>query len=276
MKNRILSLAVLSLLISSIYSCSKEKHAEVTEKQEEISASTLAQIKKLGFNTHEAQKVENGYLVEGDILLTEENLKEAAVNTSLNIAETEQYRTTNIVKNLPRAITVSVTGLNVKFSQALDIVIKRYNDLGLKLKFQRATAGTTGTIDIKGFYQGPDFLGRIVLASGGFPTSSGNPYNQILFNTHSAGYSSKSLEQIAGVLQHEIGHNIGFRHTDYANRAYSCGGSRDNEGQAGVGAIRIPGTPSAPDSESFMLACVGSNPRTFNANDVVALNYLYK
>lgn len=265
----------MSFLLAGTYSCSKEKNGEVIQKQEEVSQSTLSQIKTLGFSTEDVLKVEGGYLVEGDILLTEENLEEAPQVTSLQIAETEQYRTTNIVKSLPRTIKISVTGLNSKFSQAADIAIKRYNDLGLKLKFQRAATGVKGDIDIKGFYQAPS-NGRIVLAQGGFPTAAGNAFNQIIFNTHSAGYSSQTVDKIAAVLQHEIGHNIGFRHTDYKNRAYSCGGVAQNEGPSTVGAVHIPGTPSTADAESFMLACVGNVSRTFNANDIKALNYLYK
>lgn len=60
------------------------------------------------------------------------------------------------------------------------------------------------------------------------------------------------------------------------NRAYSCGGRHYNEGSAGVGAILIPGTPSKADPNSWMLACISSGQnRPFNANDAIALNYLY-
>jgi hypothetical protein len=78
-------------------------------------------------------------------------------------------------------------------------------------------------------------------------------------------------------MAHELGHCIGFRHTDYMNRSYSCG-SGGNEGQTttGVGAVLIPGTPSGPDAKSWMLACIGSGVnRPFNSNDKVALAYLY-
>lgn len=79
------------------------------------------------------------------------------------------------------------------------------------------------------------------------------------------------------VIAHEIGHCIGFRHTDYMNRAYSCG-SGGNEGQEnnGVGAVHIPGTPTGPDAASWMLACLSATTdRPFNSNDKVALAYLY-
>jgi hypothetical protein len=68
-----------------------------------------------------------------------------------------------------------------------------------------------------------------------------------------------------------------MRHTDYFNRNLSCGtGGGGNEGSSGVGAIHIPGTPTKTfDAGSWMLACSSGTDRTFNANDKIALNYLY-
>ncbi|HLF45263.1 MAG TPA: M57 family metalloprotease, partial [Chitinophagaceae bacterium] len=79
-------------------------------------------------------------------------------------------------------------------------------------------------------------------------------------------------------ISHEIGHCIGFRHTDYMNRSYSCGGGAINEGDvtSGVGAVNIPGTPTGPDPDSWMLACLSATTnRPFNANDKIALHFLY-
>ncbi|MES1160442.1 MAG: M57 family metalloprotease, partial [Bacteroidota bacterium] len=117
--------------------------------------------------------------------------------------------------------------------------------------------------------------GFITLGSSGFP-SGGNPYNSIMMNTNAQAYGSNpNVLYVGSVIQHEMGHCIGFRHTDYMNRAYSCGGSAVNEGASNVGAILIPGTPSGPDANSWMLACSNGGNRTFNANDIIALNYLY-
>jgi hypothetical protein len=88
--------------------------------------------------------------------------------------------------------------------------------------------------------------------------------------------TSYASTYIATIFAHEMGHCIGFRHTDYMNRAYSCGGSYYNEGASTVGAIHIPGTPTGADPNSWMLACIGYGAnRPFNANDVTALRYVY-
>ena len=111
------------------------------------------------------------------------------------------------------------------------------------------------------------------IASAGFPTG-GNPYPEVKFNKQ---YSNYGAGFLATVLAHEIGHCIGFRHTDWMNRSYSCGtGGSEGQQTTGVGAVLIPGTPSGPDSGSWMLACLSSTTnRPFNNNDKTALNYLY-
>jgi hypothetical protein len=233
----------------------------------------LQTIANLGFNTDNVVKRGDDYLVEGDILLTPENLSEASDSPILRIAENEQYRTTNLVKNLPRKISISVSNLPTAYRIATSNAITRYNGLNLTIKF--FSVASNGNIRITGFNEGPSG-GYILLGYSGFPTSSGNPYNQIAMNTNPAAYgTTPNTSYITAVIQHELGHCIGFRHTDYMNRAFSCGGSPDNEGSAGIGAIHIPGTPTPPDAGSWMLSCENANGRNFNKNDIIALRYLY-
>jgi hypothetical protein len=204
--------------------------------------------------------------VENDIFLSEEDLNKPMDIKSLIIADNEQYHTTNLVTGLPRNITIRVTTtLPNSIRTATDAAIARYNAEGLQLTFSRVTSG--GDIVIS---KAPNGSGYI--ASAGFP-SGGNPYNSIKFNNNYSGWNSNTL---ASIIAHEVGHCIGYRHTDYMDRSYSCGGAFYNEGDGGVGAIHIPGTPTGPDAASWMLACISNGVnRPFNGNDVIALNDLY-
>jgi hypothetical protein len=275
MKNKVLLTIGLSAVIATsvLFSCNKNNSKPAKETTVAVSADVLKQISDLGFSTDEVRKQGDNYLVEGDILLTAANLSEASTSPNLRIAENEQYRTTNLVKSLPRTITVSISNLPTVYATATSNAVARYNALNLTIKFQIVSSG--GNIQIIGFNEGPSG-GYITLGSSGFPTSAGDPYNQIQMNTNAQAYGTNpDVNYLTSVLQHEIGHCIGFRHTDYMNRAFSCGGSRSNEGSAGIGAINIPGTPTKADAGSWMLACSSGTDRTFNANDKIALNYLY-
>jgi len=274
-KQSLFKIGVCMVCAASLLTACTKNNSGVEKKVDatQVSAAVTQKISDLGFSTDDVRKVGDNYLVEGDIMLTPANLSEASTSPTLRIAETEQYRTTNLVKNLPRTVTVSISNLPQVYATATANAVARYNALNLTLKFQVVSSG--GNIQIIGFDQGPSG-GYITLGSSGFPTSSGDPYNQIQMNTNAQAYGTNpDLGYVTSVIQHEMGHCVGFRHTDYMNRAFSCGGRRSNEGTAGIGAINIPGTPTKADAGSWMLACSSGTDRTFNANDVIALDYLY-
>lgn len=252
--------------IVALVSCKKDAQPV----SEEVSQSVKDQITALGFTSANAQKIDEGYLVEGDIIITPELLNSSPQSQFLRVGDEEQYRTTNLVKSLPRTITVSLDRrIPSAYGAVLDEMVNRYNALNLQVHFQKVSSG--GQIVFKvahGSY----------LASSGFPDAQGNPYPSVNVNTNAigTGTSSTFINYAATIFAHEVGHCIGFRHTDYMNRSYSCGGSAVNEGASNVGAIQIPGTPAGPDPNSWMLSCIGGGQnRPFNANDKTALNYLY-
>jgi|KBSSwiS6_1023812.scaffolds.fasta_scaffold01403_4 hypothetical protein len=261
---RVLTVALAGAIIF-FAACKKDSKTS----NEEVSQDVISQIKALGFNTYDVKKISEGYLVEGDIIVTENDLHNTQqTSPELVIANEEHYRTTNLVTGLPRTLTVSLNTTAAPFPAALTEALKRYNDQGLQLHFTQ----TTGAADINiiTYYERSNTLG-----SSGFP-SGGNPYSQIKMNTY--WYSaSTNVNYMATIIAHEMGHCVGYRHTDYMSRKYSCGpGPFNNEGSAGVGAIWIPGTPTGPDAGSWMLACIGSGVnRPFTTNDVTALTTVY-
>ncbi|MFN7118224.1 MAG: M57 family metalloprotease [Saprospiraceae bacterium] len=270
MQKLINTLFLLALVSLSFSACTNEETA-VVDEQKQISAEVLLQIKKLGFSTENVIKEADHYIVEGDIVLHEEDLERTDLHENfLRIADVEQYRTTNLVKSLPRVITVSVDAkLGSKYVTTTDAAIARYNAEGLQITMRRVASG--GDIKITA---AP--LNASYLASAGFPSSTGNPYGSVKINNAYLDANGWGNNSITSIIAHEIGHCIGFRHTDYMDRSFSCGGGYANEGQSNVGAIHIPGTPTDADRNSWMLACIGKNDdRPFNANDKTALKYLY-
>jgi len=245
-----------TMLAAGTLFMSCKKNDEAVAGTDGVSAEVKQMAYDAGFHTDNIVPHENGYLVEGDIFMTKEQLAEMArtpYSNNIIVASTEHYRTNNLVSGT-RTITVSLNTSQANFVSGTDEAIRRYNALPLRLKFQRVS-GTSANINIVTYYQVSNTLG-----SAGFP-SGGNPYSQIQMNTY--WYTpSVAVNALATTIAHEMGHCIGMRHTDYMNRAYSCG-SGGNEGASTVGAVHIPGTPTGPSAGSWMLAC-GSTSSSFN------------
>ena len=110
MKKFITLLAGACLLVFMFEACKKEVKVAAPE---EVSQETLSKIAALGFGTQNVQRIDEGYLIEGDIVLTEDDLHGQSSSPTLLIAQEEQYRTNNLVTGLPRTITVSVSGTAV-------------------------------------------------------------------------------------------------------------------------------------------------------------------
>ncbi len=247
-----------------------------------LSQDEKSLIASAGFNSNWAERTADGsYLIEDDLLFTAGQLREMSGTNPSNeliVANTEHYRTTNVVSTPgtgTRTITVRLgSGFPSYYSTGLDQALARYNNLGLRIRFQRVSSG--GNIVISGANLGTTSTGGCILGqASGFPTSSGNPSSGFTLSTSSCATSFLSTANKADeVMAHEIGHCIGFRHTDYMNRA-SCG-QNSNEGSAGIGAIHIPGTPTTVSGSynSWMMACTNSNP-AFSSADAVALQYVY-
>jgi len=256
------SIVLLSL---SLVSCKKQ-----LTSRENISQAIKNKILGLGFSPARIQKIDEGYLIEGDILVSNSDLDSRPQTRLLRIAGNEQYRTFNLLTALPRTLTISLSNqFPFAYGLALDEAIKRYNTENLQIHFQRAN--TNGDIEI--LKTPGNFIG-----AAGLPSASETPARTIKLNPIYIGNGSSSsfINYITTLIAHEIGHCIGFRHTDYMNRSFSCQGRPVNEGTGNAGAINISGTPTGFDSGSWMLACIAINQnRPFNENDKIALRYLY-
>lgn len=262
MKRNLKLSLILFLCFSSLIACKKELKQESAPQ---VPQSVINKVHQFGFSAQNIAVHEDGYLVEGDIIITDKELNAIPESQFLRIGEVEQYRTYNVVTGLPVTITVSISSRLSSHGAALNEALARYNTLGLRIRFQRVSLGADISL-VKG--------NGSYLASAGFPTSAGEPYSQIKINANAIG--SLTQPTVATIIAHELGHCIGFRHTDYMNRSYSCGGTPVNEGSSDVGAVFVPGTPTGPDPNSWMLACIGSGQnRPFTANDRTALNYIY-
>lgn len=307
-----LTFSLLLVLGITVFVSSCEK--EDLDARGEVPQEVITQLRDMGFNPDGIEKVDDGYRIERDIIITEEFLNSEVHEH--RVPNAEQYSTNNLVTTGgSRVITMyidappasgansTVAGSNTDpgkarggngggkggggggggggtqfdqmYADALADAIGRYNAENLEITFQRVDNPNNADIVFNRLKKGDERQG--ILGSAGFPTASGDPYGTINMSGIINSTYGWSQEAIATVMAHEMGHCIGFRHTDYFDRSISCGGSPVNEGPSTVGANHIPGTPTGASlaDQSFMLSCTGGGDRPFNADDKVALDYLY-
>ncbi len=246
---------------SALASGCAEQPPEAQEKPE--SQEIVDNLLQAGFPTGDITVVDGAVYVGRDA-----EVSLAASREMLETAGTseEQYRTSNTIGAALTKICVDGPGFTGDFSTALDRAIQNYEELPLTFAMARAPSS------------GCSFTINAVIDAGmnggvaGFP-SGGLPYSKITIGGQLSAYGVDVIEH---VITHELGHTIGFRHTDYYNRSISCG-SGGNEGDAGVGAIHISGTPTtASVGSSVMNSCFRtSETGELTGGDVTALLALY-
>ncbi|QSQ25538.1 zinc-dependent metalloprotease [Pyxidicoccus parkwayensis] len=235
-----------------------------TEAQGE-SEEIVSNLIQAGFPADDIMTVDGNVYVGRDAHVTLEASREMIESKQ----GPEQYRTTNLVgTSVTKICVVPTAQFNSysRLSEGLDLAIENYNSQGLRITFARGSASDcTATISAK--------TTTGVGGSSGFP-KGGKPYGTINIGTGLQSYSADVNEH---VITHEIGHTIGFRHSDYYDRSISCGGAASNEGASNVGAILIPGTPStATVGGSVMNSCFRSNETgEWSSSDRTALHALY-
>jgi hypothetical protein len=267
MKKTFYFLGLIALASLTMISCKKSSD-KIAEPDPLAEAKAI--IKSQGFDSYDLKKVDGGYIVEGDIFYSEDNVRSGTDNKMVPLEE--QYRTFNLVA-MPAApglrfVTIALApNLNNGFwNVALQNAVNRYLATGIRLRFTILAPGSAANIVVTGIAGGG--------GQAGFPVG-GNPFNSILMGV---AIQNCGIGTATTVMAHEMGHCIGFRHTDWFNRAFSCGGAAVNEGQqfTGVGAVQIPGTPAGLVANSWMLACyICGGDRPFVGSDVVGLQALY-
>ena len=279
-KNRLM--IVLAIFASTVVMSSCQQDEELNVDLNTINNDIRDKFVELGFDASDMYvdqidnpltgEVEKFYMLEGDIAISAKQMEEMLDSDIAHRGVNgEQYRTNNLVSQ-GRTIRVigytgnNANGLDSKMQTALQWAVANFNRINTSLNFT-LTFGTN--------YNSYDMVVYRVSGGGGgsagFP-SGGRPNKFIRINSGTSNYDTNVVEH---VITHEMGHSVGLRHTDYFDRSYSCG-SGGNEGDGGVGAIHVPGTPTGIDPNSIMLACFSSGEDgEFGSFDVTALEYLY-
>jgi hypothetical protein len=277
MKKQLILLG-LGFAFMSLQSCNEA--TEISKNSQELTSEEVSMVKAAGFLPQKIEKTKTGdFLVDGDVLVSKDQMKEFGsnhdVHSNMMGPDKEHYRTNNRV-SVPatgqRTIRVRITAsFPAVYTTGLDQAIARFNNLNLRVRFQRVTSGEN--ISIGGSDLGLSRNGGCILGRSAFPDANGNPGSNIIFSTRACAQLS-TANAVDEVIAHELGHAIGFRHTDYIDRASCNDGISEPAGT--LGAVYILNSPRtvAGNNNSWMMACTNNN-NGFTASDNAALNQVY-
>lgn len=250
----------MAFILLSIFSCSDDCADSLIDNSVKDVETVLEKAKRkilmMGLDTTGIMDVDGYYVVENDILINKENL--------FKYPETRQYHTTNTVEN-GQIITVSI-GSDLFVSNWPSVIYKVlniYNEYtNLKLEFTPYNSNADIIISKDNLFYSN------VCAEGEFPTSDGKPGKRIRIN--SAFYKNiddyLTENQKIFLIMHEMGHNLGLRHSDCAS---------NGEGAGNVGMIKIPNTPDKDNNSYMKSATCGYSWSSMPEYDAVALKYLF-
>lgn len=202
------------------------------------------------------------FVVEGDIQIPKIDLLPNRDGPRPNF----QWRTNNLVgSSAVQNIVVDLSGLEESWQTAMRDAMTEWSKPAIlsNLMFVEGSPGNiTAIMENLG---GSCGAGLIALAKP--PSSSGNAGDTIRVSPVFTNCYNASQKKF--VLAHELGHTVGFRHTNWQSLG-ECGTC-----DPPIGAIQIAGTP-ATDANSVMNGATGGTPWSqFSAYDRVAVKALY-
>lgn len=231
------------------------------------SQTVLEYIKGLGFDETQIQDIGDDYLVEGDILF--------AKNVMPNQRpKTKQYGTNNYVGyNVQPNVTVRIDPSLSAYTAEITAALAMWNSvINTRLKFSLTTS-TNQHILITHLNLGIGGCGLSTIPMNGLPG------NRVYINGNEM--IGMSAAQRKGLVAHELGHAIGFRHTNWQADGEPKSGTDPVTG-AKFHAAHILGTPlgSNPDPNSIMNSGSGAGScngvkTALSSYDIIAFQYMY-
>ncbi len=271
MKNLTKSL-LLSVMIMAV-SCS-EQDVEILKQAEptglvinEQNREVVNKLIELGYELSDIKELNDFFAVEGDILYSKD-IRDYP-DTKKGDPNLRHAHTNNLVYPTRLNITVRVdasipTSGTDNWRTAVQSALADWNGIANCGIFFVFTTSNSAAITVR---SDNNQLDPTILGLAAFP-SNGNPGNTILINLDGTVGAIQNVDIPEGrkraIMVHELGHTIGFRHTNWETLGGEIGDP--------IGANVIPGTPSQ-DPNSVMNNTAPSS--VFSNFDQIAARYLY-
>ncbi len=264
----------LLVLSSTISSCKKEQGGAtqtgppIPKVDSKADNETLASIKAMGYKDSEIVDIGDMYVVDGDIAFPK-NRKPSSKNNNSSTPTTSQWSTANSVGYNVQNIVIQLHSSMAGYEAVLDSAIAIWNGIpNSRLTF----SVYDGSIPVTTYFVETYYVTGCSAAELPY---NGLPGINIRFRR--SGTDLLSFDQQVTTLAHEIGHVIGFRHTDWYGTEAATGTDPSPHGIALYNAMHILGTPTGTDTNSLMNtpSCGSSTISALSPADIIALTFMF-
>ncbi len=258
---RKLKLVVLGVAMIAM-SCEKD---ETKNQQPEGDTSSI--LSKEYILENDVEGIRETGILEGDIFISNNHLKElekngASPHSKLRIANSR----VNMCKsprqrNGKKRIDINIDRVNTRTQQAVRRAASLLNSLNLGLAFKPIT-GSPGAAGSRITFFARDL--QVGIGVGTFPRN-GNVGHTITMDRNFTRTATETA--LTNVIIHEMGHNLGFRHSDWNGRISCPAGPRGSRGVENVANtfFVFPSDPSnGTNTNSVMVACGDVEQRMTN------------
>ncbi|MDQ0969147.1 hypothetical protein QFZ20_004550 [Flavobacterium sp. W4I14] len=262
MKNRkmIVRLLMISAISISIFAC-KKGESNVSQEEVKKTDAVYSYIRSLGFPASAIKDLGKEYLVEEDIAFSKD-----MIIPSTSGPKTEQYYTGNLVSSANRTnIRIYVDASMASLSAEVNSAVNQWNTVpSSNIHFNLVTSGSYDILIMD------ENLGNGYCGVARFPIN-GNAGGLIKINK--TYISGNSFDQRQRTIAHEIGHCVGFRHTNWSANGEPQNGTDDIGTPAS--AIDVPNVGGTDPSSIMNGGQCGIGAAYFSIKDKQAIASLY-
>lgn len=207
------------LLSSFLFSCKKENTLKEVKAEDDIELLTTYLISK-GFKANDIAFEKGRFILEKDIIIKREDVAaRMKIESAFNGPQTEHWRHNYLVSGTYNSDIKIVLDLDVPLGWVLAIqnAVANWNNMnGTRIGMSfTANYSMSNTRILMGTYNGESWIARALL-----PTVDGKPGLTIEINHY---YDTLENSEKEFAITHELGHIIGFRHTNQSNGIFIPG-----------------------------------------------------